>query len=431
MKAKLEKEAIPRLEETLLAHQMEINSDNFPWLFPQQENAQLQVASQTQSPKTLRKPPSHSQLGSQQSTQVLLEIENLSLTSSQRDYTIPERDCFIWLLDRGRKSGDLVIVRVDENGSVLPPLLIFESSDWDQRDFRHIIKEEQKRMPDNALTEFRVDRNGCTYIESCVAASPEYFRKPQSHQFCAILPLDSRIYKRQIDFNDAGDTAFARLESSLGLPELIDAAQQANDKWCQCQAPYNEYSPSMILCDSLRCPMGWYHKKCVGLDEDFTAKRWVCKECLSKWHGNEYAKPESREIDDEIREASDTRIQRVKTFSRVWKNHHWPNPKKLRRLIDRTSCRININERTTYDTISNVNSKDSRESRCWAILRSSPKVMMTIRTSENDIDQGTSEMAQRLNHRKSDCNVSRAPASSDLIPSRSSDLLSVPRQTHL
>lgn len=253
-----------------------------------------------------------------------------------------------------------MVVRIDTDGSILPPLLIFESANWKKRDFRHIIKEEHKRLPNDVLTDFRFGQDGCPYMQSCVVGSPGYFREPQS-QFCAILPLDPGTYRRQLNSIGIGNAVFKRLESSLGLPELIDAAQEANDRWCQCQALYNEHSPRVILCDNLRCPMGWYHKKFVGLNEDFAADRWICNECLSKWHGNEYAKFESKEIDEKILDASDARIQRMKTLARVWKNHQWPNRTKVRRLIDQTSCRININD-STYDTVTDINSKESHES---------------------------------------------------------------------
>jgi hypothetical protein len=183
----------------------------------------------------------------------------------------------------------------------------------------------------------------------------------------------------------------------------------------------------MILCDNVKCPMGWYHKKCVGLDEDFTADRWLCNQCLDKWQGIEYAEFESEEIDEEIREASDSRIQRIKTLARVWKDHQWPNPVEVCHLIDRTSCRININERRIYDTVKDVNIKESYESRCWAILRGSPKVMRAIRPVDGKRSSGTNRTTQNLKHRKSDYDVPSLAANSSMIPRQSSGRLSLPQ----
>jgi hypothetical protein len=62
--------------------------------------------------------------------------------------------------------------------------------------------------------------------------------------------------------------------------------------------------------------VGWHHKKCVDLDEDFSAVYWLCDRCLKKWRGIELSKMESEEISGKIREASDARIQQTKTLFR-------------------------------------------------------------------------------------------------------------------
>jgi hypothetical protein len=305
----------------------------------------------------------------------------LSLTSIARDYIIPERDYFIWLLDRDHYDGDLLIVRVDQEGSVLPPLAVFNSARWKRRDFREVIKEERARIPDNILTDFRVQEDKTSYVKRCVLQGPKYFREPQI-QFCAIIPLDRRTYFRQRDLNPIEDTAFGRFEKLLGLPQLIWEAGKANDQRCKCKAPYNKYSPNMIQCDNLKCPIGWYHMKCVGLDEDFTSDLWLCRRCLKKWRSNELSDFDNEEIDGRIREASDARIQRAKTLARVWEEHDWPSAEKVRRLVDRLSCRINIKTtaKNTFDTVPGLNIKDCDETRCWAIVRDIPKVMMAVRS---------------------------------------------------
>jgi len=82
-------------------------------------------------------------------------------------------------------------------------------------------------------------------------------------QFCAILPL-----KRKTLDNSSGHKYFQSLEQLLGLENLVDAAESANEEWCNCQQPDVE---NMILCDVAKCTVGWYHKECVGLDEDYQA----------------------------------------------------------------------------------------------------------------------------------------------------------------
>ncbi len=211
-------------------------------------------------------------------------------------------ETIIWLHDRDHYDGDLLIVRVDREGYILPPLVVFHSSRWKRRDFREVLKEEQARIPDNVLTEFRVQEDRTSYVENCVLQGPKYFREPQT-QFCAIVPLDRRAYERQRGLDSMEETPFASFERRLGLPRLVRDAGKANDQWCECEAPYNEYSPSMIQCDNLKCPMGWYHKKCVDLDEDFTADRWLCDQCLRNWKSNEMSYFEDKKISEKIREA--------------------------------------------------------------------------------------------------------------------------------
>ena len=467
LQAKLENEAPLPLEETLLAHQLEINIENFSWLFPEQHTAQglatlhfgTSNRSRSQSQSCFRGP---------QSPQLLQEIRHVSLTSNERDYIIPERDCFIWLLDRDLEGEDLLIVRIDEEGFVSPPLLIFDSATWQEDDFHLVIEEEQARLPDDILADFRFSQDGRSYMTRCIARSPGYFREPQS-QFCAIIPLNAKTYRHQLEAEDTGPLVFKRLELLLRLPELIDAAEYANDRWCHCQAIYNRRGPSMIQCNNVKCPMGWYHNKCLGLDEDFAAEDWFCYQCLDKSDSESKDSDEEREksdkeredgdeesedsdeesedsdeesedsdeesedsdeesegIDGEIREASYYRVQRIRTLARVWKDHQWPAPEKVRRLINKTSCRININEVRTYNTVKEMDFKESQESRCWAIQRGSPKVMRAIRPAES-FSLGN-RRARNLGHRKSDYNVQSLAANSSLTREQSSDLLTVPQE---
>lgn len=399
--AELNNKAPPPLDDTLLAHQMEINKETFSWLFPEPQSqlaSPAHLITHHQSQNLISRRLGHSP--NPESSQLLRGIAQLSLISFARDYIIPERDYFIWLHDRDHYDGDLLIVRVDREGYILPPLVVFHSSRWKRRDFREVLKEEQARIPDNVLTEFRVQEDRTSYVENCVLQGPKYFREPQT-QFCAIVPLDRRAYERQRGLDSMEETPFASFERRLGLPRLVRDAGKANDQWCECEAPYNEYSPSMIQCDNLKCPMGWYHKKCVDLDEDFTADRWLCDQCLRNWKSNEMSYFEDKKISEKIREASDARIQRARTLARVWEEHDWPSAEKVRRFVNRLSCRIIIRTtaKNTFDTVPDLNIKDIGESRCWAIVRDIPKVMMAVRPVGQGVVRGTNQRARRITDR--------------------------------
>jgi len=433
--AEMDDKPRPPLKDTLLAHQIEINKETFPWLFPEKET---QIASPTrfpfrhQSEDIILMRRNHSP--SPQSPQMLGGIEKLSLTTIDRDYIIPERDFFIWILDRDHSNytGDLLIVRVGQEGSILPPLVIFNSSRWKRRDFREVIKEERARTPENILADFKVQQDGSSYIKKSVLQDAKYFREPQI-QFCAIIPLDRKAYDRQRGSDYEEDTAFGQFEALLALPRLIRDAEKANDQWCKCKAPYNDYSPNMIQCDNLKCPIGWYHNKCVDLDEEFTADLWLCKQCKRNWRSNKISDfdDDEEDIDEEIRRASDARIQRVKTLSRVWEAHIWPRAAELRETIDRLSYRVIIKTtaRNTFDTVPKLKAKDSDESKCWAIVRDIPKVMMAVRPCGRESIQRTDYGVRRITHRKSDCGISGIRVSRSLMPIETfgSNQLLVPR----
>ena len=430
LQAKVDNETRPTLQDTLLACQLEINNDTFPWLFRGQMTDQGLAASPLADRRRSSKLRSQSQSRSQdpQSPQLLQEIRHLSLTSNDRDYIIPERDCFVWILDRDPGRQDLLVVRIDEEGSLLPPLIVFNSTSWEEEDFQRVVEEEQARLPAGILADFRLCQDGRSFLRSSIARNPGYFRKSQC-QFCVIIPLDSKTYQRLRRSEDAGHAVFEQFERFLGLPELIQAAQDANERWCQCQAVYNEYSPSMILCDNVKCRMGWYHKRCVGLDENFRADCWLCKQCLDKWQETDLAWIQSDsedDIDEDIRKASDYRIQRIKTLARVWKDHEWPSAQKVRRRIDETSCQINIYGRITYDTVKEMRARRGDKSRCWAIERGSPKVMRPIRSAEGNFSMGTDRHAQNLEHRKSHQDLPTTAKTGNGVQAPSSGQLAVP-----
>jgi hypothetical protein len=381
--AELNNKPPPPLEDTLLGQQMEINKETFSWLFPEPQRIQsvsfqrLPFSQQSQNPfsRSLSRSPGL------QSQQPLQRMEQLSFKPITRDYIIPERDYFIWLLDRAPYAGDLLIVRVHQDGSILPPLVVFNSHCWNKRDFQKVIKQERARIPDSVLTEFRVQQDKSSYVKNCVLRDPQYFCKPQI-QFCAIIPMDLKAYDSQRGPDYVEDTAFGRFEELLALPQLIKDAEKANTQWCTCKALWNKHGPSMIQCDNLKCPVGWYHHMCVGLKHNLKSDLWLCKQCVRNRCSDELCDfdDDDEKIDKKIRDASDNRIQRGKTLSRVWEAHKWPSAAQVRCVIDRLSSRIIIKTiNNTFDTVPGANIKARGESTSWAIDRNIPKVMMAVR----------------------------------------------------
>lgn len=316
------------------------------------------------------------------SEQFLSGRQRQSITSSHGDYIIPELHNYIWLLDRDPGAIDLLVIRVDEKGDVLPPVVIFDSDGWEHPHFRYILRHERPRWHPDIITKFNFNKADHHYMWQCIFKDPEYFCKPRV-QFCAILPLDRDSYKRQRAATNKQDELFDSLVTLLALPDLLADADHAYDKWCLCDAPWNEYSPPMILCDNSKCRVGWYHMKCVGLDDWFeTDNLWICPECLrTPFHTHVYSEDEGVEYDEALYEASTARIQRTKTVARVWADHEWPYRDDVLGLFDKISCSIDIDTTVQYSIPQDGNGVQRAPQGCWALSKSRPENMITVRTS--------------------------------------------------
>jgi hypothetical protein len=308
-------------------------------------------------------------------------MRQLSLTN----YFIPERDGFIWLLHRKLCGVDLLVVLVDKEGSVRPPLVIFNSSNWNSTEFERIIREEQSRMPKNVKVDFRYDKEKTSVLQKCFAAHNGYCTMPEI-QFCAILPLSRK--GKTLD-SSSGQNYFQPLEKLLGLQTLLDAAGSANEEWCKCQQPDTKH---MILCDLADCAVGWYHTECEGLPRNYRAREWICSDC--KETPNKLlriSKYDSANFEQETFDASDKRIQRSRSIHRAWKNHNWPEPDKVRHLINHQipyAIEVETNASKFQDTVESLErERYVSATRCWAVLKNDPlrttQIRHRFRAAEN------------------------------------------------
>jgi hypothetical protein len=311
--------------------------------------------------------------------QIMQRMRSLKL----EHYIIPERDGFIWLLHRELRGSDLLVIRVNTDGVKLAPLVIFDDSDWRSKDFRKIIVEERARMPQNVETDFRYDANNTSALERCFNATAGTCALSEL-QFCAILPLKRQ--RRAMDEIEP-QREFEPLEKLLGLQNLIAAAQTMNELWCSCQ---QAYTGAMILCDSTRCMIGWYHNRCVGLPEDYENHDWLCRACKKSGSITYTNYDNNKNFEQDILDASDARIQRVKSLSRAWNNHDWPDDDKVRKVMYRKICceiEMDTNVDQFQDTVKCLESERynpasrryNRTTRCWAVLRHDPSRLTHIR----------------------------------------------------
>jgi hypothetical protein len=310
----------------------------------------------------------------------VLKVEN---------YFIPEKDGFIWLLHRELHDVDLLVIRVTSGGSKLAPLIIFNDANWSSQGFRDIIVEEKVRMPQNVEIHFRYDKNDMSVLEKCFNATNGSCTMSEV-QFCAILPLNGREVARG-DMQTQSD--LQPLEQILGLSKLIKAAECANERWCSCQQPG---TGAMIQCPSTRCKIGWYHHACVGLPSDYENQDWICDAC-KKSGTITFASYDdhNHKFRQDIIDASDARIQRVKSLSRVWNNHEWPKARAVRDLMYHKICcgiEMRTNAKKFRNTVETLESKrcDANvqqcepKTRCWAVLRHDPRQLTRIRQRFRD-----------------------------------------------
>jgi hypothetical protein len=268
------------------------------------------------------------------------------------------------------------VVRVNTEGFVLPPVIIFDSSNWTSRDFESVTRYERARMPQNIATDFRYDKENTSVFQKCFNATSGYCTMPEI-QFCAILPLNTNSHP--IGDKNA-QYELQRLEQLLGLRKLVTAAQTANKEFCTCQKPE---SGNMILCDATKCTIGWYHKKCVSLDEEFKADYWFCSICAKSHDNFVVSKYDNEVFEDGIHEASDMRIQRVRSLNRAWTDHRWPHPSDVQKIMYRRICcdiEMETNQhkyRNTIECLEGEQHNSSTQNR--AILRHNPSRITQIK----------------------------------------------------
>jgi hypothetical protein len=250
------------------------------------------------------------------------------------------------LLVHGKLYGaDLLVVRIDEEGNVLPPLIIFQDFDWDSDSFCRIITKEPARMPLKVKVDFwelRVDfweRKGDFWnvddwedkeSRTCLH---KYFGRNgfcvKDIGACIILPLDPKL-------NDAdGESSLVDL---LDLKSLLKKAWERNDKWCSCQKLTEE--DDIILCDNTRCKIGWYHMGCLGLpSSEIKAlwshhEEWYCEACQELREEDRVKTTYDNEnFDKDIFQASDERIQRARTLWEIWDKHDRPAPDQVHKCV--------------------------------------------------------------------------------------------------
>ncbi len=385
-------------EDTLWMSQIILNETNTPWFFNRRSSYRARSASPTANQHSnlslperpanrsssnqppLRKSPL---LSSRQSSQ---RRDRRDTTPLGRDYVIPEIDSYNWMLDRDPGYGDLLLIRIDENGRRRRPIVFFDSvgwtSDWNDPEFKSILADETKRHHYDVSSRFTMDRKSHNYLWQCSRSRFNHIRSQT--QFCAILPLDRAEYNRQRPHLKERQL-FEPLESLLGIPVLLADVDRAYEQWCSCNCPWNTYSPPMIQCNNAKCNLGWYHKKCVDLDETDDLEYWLCETC-SKIPKKDRTDTKDLDIEyDERAEASSCRIQRTRSLRRAWNKHIWPTEDAVRREFQKVALNLDIVESAAHTIHRKGVQRDSEPPRYWVMSKSKPQKLVMASPREKQL----------------------------------------------
>ena len=247
----------------------------------------------------------------------------------QTCHTMPELRDYAWLQDMDPGDSDLLIIRVTEKGYILKPMLIFDSARWNIPNFRRILGDEEPRVPEDLIRKFTSDARGRHHF-----SRSSYLRS--GVQFCAIVPLCPTKYKRQRRLIESKDGLFKPLNSLLGISELLYNASNEAKEWCICRSECWESGGNMILCDNMKCKIGWYHQRCAGVSEVSDSDsdsdcdyEWLCRKCARIPRRNLCIAEDMDMPYDKLAEASSNRVQQAKALDRVWRRHNWPSGKEI------------------------------------------------------------------------------------------------------
>ena len=376
------------LEETLWGSRIVIERLNTPWLYDRENreafarssphrasSSNLDVGSNPRSP--LSSSPS-------------LEIPeprqrsprpSRALTPIGQRYVIPETNDYTWLLDRDPGCKDILLVRINDEGRILRPIVVFGSAKWTDPEFDKILDDEDQRHHPGVSRIFRVDERGRHYFWNSIFRT-NYLRREV--QFCAILPLNRSEYNQQ-RLRKRECNIFDPLELLLDISGLLAKVHKAYAEWCVCNGPGSEPGVAMILCDNVGCRIGWYHNYCVGLSEAFEAAFWLCPECrYIPRQELVYAKDLNVE-NDRLAEQSSQRVQRTRSVYDVWCEHPWPTKAEILRTFKKIAINLDVISKAEFH-INNRRGQEHWEApRTRVLSKDLPRKLIMAGTRERQL----------------------------------------------
>ena len=384
---------LPRLEDTFKKRHIAVNATNMPWLFQKHRTSRAKSDlhfpnDRLEVPITTRSPARRSSDTTLSQGHTVLTLRTSSSQEHRRSSTpigdrcaFPEIDSYYWLLDRDPGKGDLLLIRINKNGTRRKPLVIFDSLDgsidWDDDRFRLIFKDEVVRCHSDVTAKFTIDRKKRHYLWNCTRSKSPSFKC--GIQFCAILPLNHKEDRRQRTMPSKKNVLFEPLESSLNVSSLLNKIDDAYDQWCTCNPKFNASRASpieWIECNNATCTVQWYHKECVKLRNDDPLPYWICKACHALPHQQRIVTEDLDTEYDEIALASSQRAQRLRSVARVWNDHTWPSTAEIRREFKEIALNIDVVKSAAYPIQRKGVQRDLEPPRYWVVEKMKPEKLI-------------------------------------------------------
>ena len=199
---------------------------------------------------------------------------------------------------RNYSKGDVLLLRFRKNGTKQRSYVIFDERPKEAKtpNYQKILADEKKRHQRKTIED----------LDDLLLKAG----------FCAFLSLDE-------DSMPSDHEAAKHLDTLLGVSELLRRIEIEYNSWCNCK---KSGEGAMIECNNAKCDIGWYHKRCVKLHDDYIADFWLCTRCQIYEEGDaEYDCIPDLEVDyDTEAQASSNRVHRTRSVHRVWDEYILP-----------------------------------------------------------------------------------------------------------
>ena len=347
LKAEVNKPEEVPLDETLWKSHIALNEKNTPWFFRlanlHYNRSPPHNSSSSGDSRPKLKPKSLSDQCSPLSPETApAQILHRTLTLDEQ-----EIDNFTWLQDRDVGNGDLLVIRVGREGKVDKPLVLLDCT----------VNRNTAQYSDMVIPHAGVDvgllRNGIGVI---YLLREHYALFSSDLQFCAILPLEPRVYQGQ------------RLKSNKSsifepLEELLDIEGLYRIYYLECISHKDHKKPLMIKAGDEEHNTKSYEEDCDkitsneklntgnrhdGSRDDIGGKKEKEERQNEEEDekDNDYYEPTDDEDEYHIQAKWDDHIEDIQ---KAWNRHNWPDEKKQIRTFARIALRLQQARKKAYN----------------------------------------------------------------------------------